>query len=89
MDAAASYDDKARHLRRLYRQRGERGSAAVQAEYNRLFPEADVRLDQILVSAWKEGRELAGWTYDNTAQGWRRADGSAVREDDGREWSHL
>lgn len=89
MTPDAPFEDKARHLRRLYRQTGGEKSVEVRPEYERLFPERDVRLDQILVSVWKEARELAGWTYDKTAQGWRRADGSPVLEDDGSEWRHL
>lgn len=68
---ADSHEDKARHLRALYRRNGgERASAAVVgAEFARLFPAGEARLDHILVSAWTEGRELAGWTYDHASQG--------------------
>lgn len=83
------YETKARHLRRGYRYYGEAGVAKVRAEYERLFPERDVRLDQILVNAWIEGRELAGWNYDLARQCWRRADGSIVADDDGSEWAGL
>jgi hypothetical protein len=60
----------------------------VKAEYERLFPEAEVSL-AILVNVWIEARELAGWNYDCTAQFWGRADRSLVVEDDGSEWAHL
>lgn len=84
------YETKARHLRWLYRQNcGPDQYRIVRAEYDRLFPEAEVRLDQILVNAWIEGRQLAGWTYDVGTQCWRRADGSPVLNDDGSEWAHL
>lgn len=84
--ASDSFDIKARHVRALYRKHSEAGGAIVKAEYERIFPDREIRLDQILVSAWKEGRELAGWTYDTSRQAWHRADGSLVVEDDGREW---
>ncbi len=79
------YETKARHLRRGYRHYGEAGRAKVQAEFDRLFPEGEARLDQILASAWIEARALAGWTYDIASQCWRRADGTAVVDDDGSE----
>lgn len=82
-------DDKCRHLRRLYRQTGAEKSTQVRPEYERLFPNAELPLDHILASAWFEARELAGWTYDTTAQCWRRADGSRVLDDTGEEWRHL
>ena len=85
----APAEDKARHLRWLYRQTGGEKSAQVGPEYERLFPEREIRLDHILVDVWNEARRLAGWTYDRTAQGWRRADGSPVLYDDGEEWRHL
>lgn len=89
IDPTAPFDDKARHLRRLYRQTGGEKSVEVQPEYERLFPERDVRLDQILVSVWKEARELAGWTYDRQDHCWRYPDGSRVLEDTGAEYAHL
>ena len=55
------YEDKARHLRELYRSGGERGYPDVRREYERLFPDYEVELDRILMSAWREARELAGW----------------------------
>jgi hypothetical protein len=58
------------------------------AEYKRLFPDRDVRLDQVLANVWREGRQLAGWQYDASLQVWHRADGSAVTDDDGSEWRH-
>ena len=85
----APYEDKARYLRRLYRQTGGERSTQVQPEYERLFPDGGVGLDHILVDVWKEARRLAGWTRDKDAQCWRRADGSRVVEDDGREYAHL
>ncbi len=92
----ACFDDKARQLRAFYRRAsrdgpGERHYPKVRAEYERLFrrPGAGGGLEQILVNAWNEARELAGWTYDFEAQGWRSADGSAVLYDDGSEWRHL
>jgi hypothetical protein len=62
------YEDKARHLRELYRSGGERGYPDVRREYERLFPDYEVELDRILMSAWREARELAGWSYDMDAQ---------------------
>lgn len=61
----------------------------VQAEYERLFPEAEVPLAYILVDVWTEVRKLAGWSYDYAAQCWRRKDRSPAIEDDGSEWLHL
>jgi hypothetical protein len=87
-----SFEDKARHLRRLYRQNGgECSRDLVRAEYRRLFGEGRPRDEfaQILTSAWTEARELAGWFYDMGVQAWLRADGSRVRYDDGSEWRHL
>ena len=106
MSPDAPFEDKARHIRALYRRHkpGQRWSGnklivdqaqqaqqtrIVQAEYERLFPERDVKLERILVDVWIEARQLAGWTYDRAAQGWRRADGSPVLEDDGSEYAHL
>ena len=89
IDPAASAEDKARHLRRLYRQSGGEKSVEVRPEYERLFPGGEFPLDHILVGVWREARELAGWTYDREAHCWRRADGSRVLEDDGREYAHL
>jgi hypothetical protein len=90
MTAAEPFEARACHLRRLYHQVGERDQGRVViGEYERLFPDCNVRLDQVLVSAWIEGRQLAGWQYDMPGQGWRRAEGSAVVDDDGREWAHL
>lgn len=73
------YDTKARHLRALYRDGGgERAHPAVKAEFERLFPEREARLDQILVSVWKEGRALAGQWYDYGRQAWRDAEGRVL-----------
>lgn len=47
-------------------------------EYKRLFPEGSPRLDQILVDAWREGRQLAGQTRDWQMQCWRDKDGRRV-----------
>lgn len=85
----APAEDKARHLRRIYRQTGGEKSAEVGPEYERLFPTGELPLDHILVDVWREARELAGWTYDRGEHCWRRADGSRVFEDDGREYAHL
>jgi hypothetical protein len=65
-------------LRALYRQHGEPGYAIVKAEYERLG--LTIPLDHILKDAWKEGRELAGQTYDYTAQSWRDKDGNRINE---------
>jgi hypothetical protein len=80
-----TFEEKARRLRKGYRYYGERGFAKVKAEYERLFPQQEIRLDQILASAWTEARELAGWAYDLGSQHWVRKDGSVVIDDDGRE----
>lgn len=72
-------DDKARHLRAIYRDVGEAGHATVAAEFDRLYPGEDRQmLAHILTSAWTEGRELAGQRYDRTAQCWRDAEGNRV-----------
>jgi hypothetical protein len=65
-------------LRALYREVGEAGIAQVQAEHRRLYPSGEPRLDQILAGAWKEGRELAGETYDYGRQTWRDPDGKPI-----------
>jgi hypothetical protein len=65
-------------LRALYRKVGEAGIAEVQAEYRRLYPSGEPQLDQILVSTWKEGRELAGQTYDYGRQTWLDRDGKPI-----------
>lgn len=76
--APDSCEAHARHLRALYREHGEPGYRLVKAEFDRLFPNGGARLDQILVNAWKEGRELAGQRYDRTAQCWRDTEGRRV-----------
>lgn len=76
--------DPATHLRSLYRQLGEKGISQVRAEYDKLG--LTTPLENILSTAWIEGRELAGWKYDTDIQNWRRADGSVVVNDDGKEW---
>lgn len=62
--------EAARHLRALYRGNGgERAYPLVRAEADRLgVPRED--LPHILVSAWKEGRELDGQRKDYTLQAW-------------------
>jgi hypothetical protein len=65
-------------LRALYRKVGEAGIAQVQAEYRRHYPSGQPRLDQILFSVWKEGRELAGQTYDYGRQTWLDPDGKPI-----------
>jgi hypothetical protein len=75
---ASPYEEKARHLRALYREQGEAGVAVVREKFDRLFPEGDARLGQILVNAWIEGRQLQGQTYDTTQQCWRDREGRPV-----------
>lgn len=79
---SSPFDDKARHLRAMYRKVGEAGRDKVQDEYRRLFGEDRPReeLSQILVNAWIEGRELSGQRYDVTMQQWIGADGEVVRD---------
>lgn len=89
IEADASTEEKCLYLRHLYRQTGGEKSVEVHPEYERLFPDREIRLDHILAGTWIEARELAGWRYDTAAHCWRRADGSRVVEDDGREYAHL
>lgn len=85
--ASDSYEVKARHLRWFFRRRPT--DAELSREYERLFPDGQPPLGHIVVNAWIEARELAGWTRDEQLKRWHRADGSRVLEDDGSEWSHL
>jgi hypothetical protein len=82
-----SYETKARHLRWFFRRRPS--DAELSAEYERLFPDGEPSLGHIVVNAWTEGRELAGWTRDEQLKRWHRADGTPVLEDTGEEWAHL
>ena len=61
----------------------------VREAYDRLFPGSEVSLDQILVSVWREARELAEWRYDPQSQAWLRADGAVAREGDDHEWKAI
>lgn len=70
--------DPQAHLRALYRLHGQSGYHLVKAEYDKLIPDGVPRLDQILVNAWREGRELAGQRYDLTMQTWRDSEGNVV-----------
>lgn len=92
----APYEDRARHLRALYRQnKAEQREVSpgklvvdpkqqaeqwriVKAEYDRLFPEREIRLALILVNVWAEERELAGQRYDRAKQAWVDAEGDVV-----------
>jgi len=86
---------RAKRLRWTYRRQIGRGHEAqwpnVVAEFERLYgrPPEKGEAEFIVKDAWREARQLAGWTYDYGVQGWRRADGTRVTEDDGGEWRHL
>jgi len=93
--AETTDEKRAKRLRWTYRRQNGCGHEAqwpiVVAEFVRIYGRAPEKgeAEFIVKDAWREARELAGWTYDYSVQGWRRVDGTRVTEDDGREWRHL